>query len=45
MHLVPYRHIPKVPYNANSDGIDTFEDSGGNDLSPFRSVINEESYF
>ena len=40
-YLEKYFPSKKVRYIAVNDGIDTFEDSGGNDLSPFRSVIND----
>ena len=40
------RYFPqkKVRYVAVNDGVDSFADSGGNDMSAFRSVINEKSY-
>ena len=40
-YLEKYFPERRVRYVAVNDSIDTFEDSGGNDLSPFRSVIND----
>jgi site-specific DNA recombinase len=37
------RYFPEnnIRYVAVNDGIDTFEETGGNDMSPFKSVIND----
>jgi len=40
-YMEKYFPEKKVRYIAVNDGIDTFEDSGSNDMSPFKSVIND----
>ncbi len=40
-YLEKYFPEKRVRYIAVNDGIDTFEDNSNNDMSPFRSVIND----
>lgn len=40
-YIEKYFPEKNVRYIAVNDGVDTFEDSAGNDVSPFKSVIND----
>ena len=40
-YLERYFPTKNIRYIAISDGIDTYGDNGNNDISPFKSVIND----